>query len=87
MADLLPLAVIGATVAFAVIAAISRYRRLSWRRAFVNGVAAAIGLSLGLVVVPMAILEFGPLAAVVFFAFLGLVTCAVVVRAIAQSRS
>ena len=82
--DLLPLAVGAAAVVFAGIVAKSRYRRLSWRRALINGAAAAIGLLLGLVVVPMAILRFGPLAAVLFFAVLGVVVCLMVLRAIAQ---
>jgi ABC-type Co2+ transport system permease subunit len=66
--DLAQLTAIGATAAFVACVGYSRFRKQRWRRAIGNGVAGFLGLVLGLLIVPTAIMRYGPIAAVLMFA-------------------
>lgn len=65
--DLIQLTAIGAAVAFVACFGYSRYRKKRWRRAIGNGVAGSLGLVLGFLIVPIAIMRYGPIAALLFF--------------------
>lgn len=78
--EVIALSAVGAIVLFVAVVVVSRSRRLSWWRSVGNGFASALGLVLGFAILPVFLLRFGLIAAIVFFGTLYVIALLVVWR-------